>query len=439
MKTKILLSLLALGLIVNIFGQTIELNFTAVDNTTHIEFDSIKIINYSQQLDTMLYWPDTVLMLYYVGMQNNVADDLDFRISQNYPNPVLNQTNIKLCTFEKGEFNLSITDGLGRQIINTKMILNKACHEFIFKPGNSNIYLFTAIQNHISKSIKIINMVNTNSNNCILEYNRNRDVNTLLKNTKDIQQFSFTLGDELLYIGYYDTLESGMYNKPESSENFVIQFATNIPCPGIPTIDYGDQIYNTIQICNQCWMQENLNVGIKINAPELPTDNDIIEKYCMGNLSYYCISNGGLYFWNEMMNYTHETGGQGICPDGWHIPNDMDWQILEGTVDSEFKIGDSEWQNYSWRGNNAGGNLKKAGTTNWEYPNTGATNAYGFTALPSGYFVQGEFWGPAYKSYLWSSNVNGKYFRNMDWNQKMIKKNTGGENMAFSVRCIKNN
>ncbi len=65
----------------------------------------------------------------------------------------------------------------------------------------------------------------------------------------------------------------------------------------------------------------------------------------------------------------------------------MDWQILEGAVDSEYKIGETGWKYNDWRGLDAGGNLKQTGTTSWEPPNTGATNAFGFTAIPGGYFV----------------------------------------------------
>ncbi len=147
---------------------------------------------------------------------------------------------------------------------------------------------------------------------------------------------------------------------------------------------------------------------------------------------------GGMYFWNEMMSYTNINGGQGICPPGWHIPDELDWQLLEGSVDSQYKTGDPEWDNYDWRGSDAGGSLKQTGNLYWEPPNTGATDAFGFTTLPGGYFVQGAFWGPGYKAYFWSSDIVQMYYRNMDYNQAMIKKDTVGTGAAFSVRCIRN-
>jgi len=70
MKPKVLLSILALGIIVSAYGQkaTLELTFTAVDNATYVQLDSIIVINQTQGGNTVLYWPDTVLVLDYQGV-----------------------------------------------------------------------------------------------------------------------------------------------------------------------------------------------------------------------------------------------------------------------------------------------------------------------------------------------------------------------------------
>lgn len=438
MKTKILLLMLSFGIIVNTYGQNIELSFTAIENTTNVQLDSIKVINYTQGVDTILYWPDTVLILYQVGIIINLDENSNFKIQQNYPNPVVDKTTININIPDESNIRLTIADILGRQVISTNMLLKKGIHEFSFKPGNSEIYLFTVSINNTRQSIKILNARQGSSGKCFLEYIGRDDFTLQTKSTRS-QEFSFTPGDILLYIGYIDTQQSGLQDSPETSDDYVFQFATNIPCPGIPNIDYGGQIYNTIQVYGQCWMNENLNIGDMLYVPEMQTDNNIIEKYCLGDMETYCNTYGGLYFWNEMMNYTTETGGQGICPEGWHIPDDIDWQILEGAVDSEFKIGDSEWSNFNWRGMDAGGNLKQTGTQFWTPPNTGATDAFGFSTLPSGYYVQGSFWGIWYKSYHWSSDRNHKYYRNIDWDQTKIKRVAGDNQIAISVRCVKDN
>ncbi len=57
-----------------------------------------------------------------------------------------------------------------------------------------------------------------------------------------------------------------------------------------------------------------------------PTNDGVIEKYCYDDNPANCDEYGGLYNWNEMMMY--EPGGKGICPDGWHIPSDYEWENL---------------------------------------------------------------------------------------------------------------
>jgi len=143
-------------------------------------------------------------------------------------------------------------------------------------------------------------------------------------------------------------------------------------CP--PTVtDAEGNIYNTVLIGNQCWIAENMNVGIMIPGTTNQIDNGILEKHCYGDNPSNCNIYGGLYQWNEMMQYSQQLGAQGICPAGWQIPAFDDWQWL-ATILVE----------------NNGGKIKttgtiEAGTGLWYAPNTLATNSSGFSALPGGW------------------------------------------------------
>jgi uncharacterized protein (TIGR02145 family) len=81
-----------------------------------------------------------------------------------------------------------------------------------------------------------------------------------------------------------------------------------------------------------------------------------------------------------MQNST-DTIIQGICPTGWRIPTDFDWKVLEGTVDSQYEIGDPEWNDTWTRGFDVGLNLKS--TTGWLI-NLNGLDLYGFNSLPAG-------------------------------------------------------
>jgi uncharacterized protein (TIGR02145 family) len=441
MKKMILPSLLIIVAAVNdVFSQnSIALTFTGIHDTSYFQPGSIKIKNLSQGGDTILYYPDTVLILSYVGIDENHEINAGFTLSQNYPNPVAESASIDIYIPSSDKVIISIADIKGRNLLNIDKKLEEGLHSFRFTPGGECVYFFSVKWHGNIRTIKIINNCLKPGTSCSLDYTGIISKTTgQLKSAHSIQDFPFIMGDKLMFIGYADTLESGIVDIPETSQEYVFQFAANIPCPGLDSLFYDGHWYHTIQVFSQCWLKENMNAGMMIPSSQDQTNNDLIEKYCMGDNQYNCNLLGGLYFWNEMMKYNNTSGGQGICPDGFHVPTDLEWQILEGAADSTYEIGGPEWNVNGWRGNNAGGNLKQTGTDLWEYPNTGATNAYGLTIIPAGYFVQGGFWGPGYKTYIWSSNYVGKYYRNMDWNQAKIQRNTGGPETAFSVRCIKN-
>lgn len=102
-------------------------------------------------------------------------------------------------------------------------------------------------------------------------------------------------------------------------------------CPSYVS-DIDGNIYEIVAIGDQCWFKENLNLGIRINRSINQEDNGITEKYCYNDDENNCDIYGGLYHWNEAMNYSDEERSQGLCPDGWHIPTDEEFTILERAV-----------------------------------------------------------------------------------------------------------
>ena len=112
---KLCIIIPALLFVSNIFGQTnIELKFRGVYDTNWVQLDSIKIENLTQIGDTMLYYPDTTLSFTIIGQSENLTTNVEFRLYQNYPNPVLDNTTIKLYIPEMDKVVIKITDILGR-------------------------------------------------------------------------------------------------------------------------------------------------------------------------------------------------------------------------------------------------------------------------------------------------------------------------------------
>jgi uncharacterized protein (TIGR02145 family) len=199
------------------------------------------------------------------------------------------------------------------------------------------------------------------------------------------------------------------------------------PCPGTPTVTYEGQVYNTVLIGHQCWFRENLNVGTMIKGKDDMIDNGIIEKYCYDNDPANCNEYGGLYQWNEMMEYDTTAGVQGICPSGWHLPTDGEWTIMADLLGGAIV---------------AGGKMKETGTAYWKPPNAGATNESGFTALPGGNRISDGFIELGNSASYWSSSAyhsNWVYFRLLVYDTPYLSLSSGANKIrGYSVHCVKN-
>lgn len=436
MKTKTLLFVTAFLMITNIFAQksTIELTFTAVDFEAYQQLDSVKIINRSLwQVDTTLYFPDsTIIITWFTGTNESISSGEEFRVFQNHPNPVKNYTTLSLYIPDKDFVDIMITDVMGRNIKNYHLMLDKGHHSFRFEPGKGNLFVFTAKWRKQSSSIKIISNNQYSMGNGSLKYLGSNYSPSQSKKAQATQDFFFAPGDILLYVGYANGMESGIYNTPEVDETITFQFAYDTICPGIPEVTYEGQVYTTVQIFSQCWLHENLNVGALVLATEDMEDNGIIEKYCIIDWESYCDFLGGLYQWDEMMQYNNNNE-QGICPSGWHIPSDEEWKILEGAADSQYGIGDVLWDEFGERGFDAGYNLKKE--DNWSVSG-GGSNIYGFTAWAGGYrAIDSTTPGNSYFGCFWTREFQKGHI--LSYDQITIIRNFYDTNQGFSVRCIK--
>lgn len=209
------------------------------------------------------------------------------------------------------------------------------------------------------------------------------------------------------------------YSSDKIQIKIVADDGVTTPCPGIPTVTYSGKTYNTVQIGNQCWFKENLDVGTMIQSDTSgfqQTDNGVIEKYCYDNNEANCDTYGGLYEWTEVMQYVTTEGTQGICPDGWHIPTKGEWQTLQTYIGNQ------------------------AATLAYERANTS-----GFSALFAGsrQAYDGNFSYLGYVAgfaFFWSSTTeNGSYAYDMNlyYNYSIIFIIPSKKDYGYSVRCLK--
>ena len=213
------------------------------------------------------------------------------------------------------------------------------------------------------------------------------------------------------------------------------------PCPGTPTVtDVDGNTYNTVLIGQQCWMKENLRT----------------KHYAAGGVVEYKYPNGQsatqstyglIYNWLGVMNGATSSNGnpsyvQGICPAGWHVPSLSEWEQLSSYVGSltsyrcdvnnsgsiaRALATTSGWQNYSWSSCNPGYNQS-------------GNNATGFTAMPSGYWWNSNFYDFAVEADYWTatqSNEGEAYRLRVRYDDSYLNSTYVNKNHWLGVRCVK--
>ncbi|MDR1812669.1 MAG: hypothetical protein LBQ87_07570 [Candidatus Fibromonas sp.] len=178
-------------------------------------------------------------------------------------------------------------------------------------------------------------------------------------------------------------------------------------------VTYEGKTYQTVIIGTQTWMAENLNyaaVGSKCLGEGGPVliddenDNRITKTLSNAEVQANCDKYGRLYDWPTAMALPSSCNSdfcsdqiqsphRGICPAGWHIPNDDDWSKLFRYVDNE-NGGSGEEDEGIYVSYTAGKHLKA--TSGWnsrDGVSGNGTDKYGFRALPGGAGKNGNFYG----------------------------------------------
>jgi len=197
--------------------------------------------------------------------------------------------------------------------------------------------------------------------------------------------------------------------------------------------------YSTVKIGTQCWMAKNLNIGTRINGNTDQSSGNGIEKYCYDNDTMNCKKYGGLYQWDEAMQYVTTERAQGICPDGWHIPTDEEWKIVE----VELGMSSSDADDTSMRGTNQGSKMAGNGYfwTDGNLDSNAEFSSSGFFVFSAGYRApDGSFNSRSNGAFLWASKTANSNFK---WHRQLLSGSTGvyrnfiNKSYGYSVRCVR--
>jgi len=155
-------------------------------------------------------------------------------------------------------------------------------------------------------------------------------MNILLLDTVVVMDTSFSI-DSLAMGKFYSWRVVALDETGRYSFWYDWYFKTITSCKS-SSISYSGKLYHTVGLGDQCWLKENLDIGEMIDSLTDSENNGNIEKYCYRNDPERCSTYGGLYQWEEAMQYTTTAASQGICPPGWHIPTYTEYLTLDTTV-----------------------------------------------------------------------------------------------------------
>lgn len=249
----------------------------------------------------------------------------------------------------------------------------------------------------------------------------------------------FTSSITVLSIGTSYYLRAYATNSAGTVYGSEVLFTTHVT--GVkfnPDLTYGimndieSNSYKTITIGTQEWMAENLKTRKFNDGEAIPLITGNAEWSNLLTPAYSWFDNNDtLYanFYGAHYNWFAVNTGK-LCPAGWHVPSDSEWQIL---VD------------YLGGNNIAGSKIKEAGTNNWATTNKLASNESGFTALPAGLrgTYDGIFGGQGLMGGWWSttelesSPLGTARVRWIHADTSVVARDEIFKKDGFSIRCVK--
>jgi uncharacterized protein (TIGR02145 family) len=209
--------------------------------------------------------------------------------------------------------------------------------------------------------------------------------------------------------------------------------------------DDGGKTYKTVVIGTQTWMAENLNYNVSgskcgstLSGIGTLSDADATACNIYGRLYNWAkamgfVSDCNLSFCTSQISAKHK----GVCPSGWHIPSDADWNVLMAFIHEDKGLGSFTSGTSSY----AGKYLKATSRWSTASGHKPGTDDYGFSALPGGNGDHiGIFSDVGYHGNWWSTSnrsSNEAHCGHMFYDGEGANWNYSKKEYLHSVRCVK--
>jgi uncharacterized protein (TIGR02145 family) len=203
-------------------------------------------------------------------------------------------------------------------------------------------------------------------------------------------------------------------------------------CGNITDID--GNIYPSVTIGSQCWMQENLKVSKYRDGTVIPQVTDPTEWANLTTGAYFYVLSqcNGQQTYEKFYNWYAVNDPRGLAPEGWHIPNNTEWNTLTTFLGGGYNAANA-MKNINWT-HDTPFHLNHDGI----FP---MTNSSGFTALQRGVMnSNGTFYENC--SGIWWSSIEGNVVNANSfsmfhgWSDPLYN-GTRDKRFGLTVRCVK--
>lgn len=355
------------------------------------------------------------------------------------PNPVKEESRMSFFLPSGGETEIMISDLSGREIHKTGYFLSRGEHSFLISNTATGIYVVRIKSGNYSISGRMM-CAGSGTGVMAIKYENSSPALEKAGESKGTQGeviMQYNNGDILRFTGISGEYSTVVTLVPAGDKTVTFNFISCKDGSGntYPVIAIGgtkggpEDEGNGEEKGVQIWMAENLKT-FTLNDGTAISNVTGAATWSSASGPAWCWYNNTAGDYGLLYNW-HAVGTNKLCPAGWRVPTDDEWQAMV---------------QYLGGATAAGGKLKETGYAHWENPNSGATNSSGFSALGGGWRSSndGSFSELNKSGYFWTStmsNITNACYRCLLSSGSIIYGYMSeiDQKYGFSVRCIKVN